>query len=120
MWSKGPERKVELSDPVGILSRGRRRYQASGESPRFCYPMATSGGGNLPVIPNISSPMQMPLISPRMRSSEAYGSFYFFTAKDALGDVDLKTESKKAKSKTFSEEFEATRWQGGSRCMFDP
>ena len=43
MWSKGCPRVVELQEPVGILSRGRRRYEAGGESPRFIFPMAVRG-----------------------------------------------------------------------------
>lgn len=119
MWSKGTERKVELVDPVGVLYRGRRRYELGGQSPRFCYPMAVSGGDNLPKIPPVAYPASIsPWPSPRQRSSQAYGSFYFSTHFNSPTDANgpssfLQSEAKK--SSMLMEMDSARRWRGGPR-----
>ena len=131
MWSKGPMRKIEIEQPVGSLYGGRRSYAISGDSPRFVYPMATSGGGMLPKIPNMIIPKDAcgPMPSPRMRSSEAYGAFYYSAPApvvkrspfggpmDSLGAVDLQAESMKAAAAKKAE-AEDRRWRGGPR--FEP
>ena len=125
MWSKGSPRAIEINEPLGVLSGGRRRFDVRGQMPRFVYPMACGGGDNLPTIPVAKRPTPFgPMLSPRERSSQAIGAFYFSPAlpslpspknMDSLGAVDFGAESKNRQA--FEE---ARRWRGGPRYEASP
>ena len=135
MWGKGSPRGYELREPVGSLYGGRRRYEPSGAAPGFVFPMATSGGANLPKIPVATRPPAiLSLTSPRLRSSEMIGAFYYNLpsktssgTSDVFGPVNLQSESLKAAAFSprvsvgpsgYDDEREGTaprRWRGGPR-----
>ena len=110
----GGQRAIEIESPVGAFSGSRRMYAT---------------GGMLPVIPAMTVASALSAVpSPRMRSSEAIGSWYY-TAKtpfsgavDALGAVNLESESRKAAMRPTlisaageSAGEDVRRWRGGPR-----
>ena len=119
MWSKGPPREIKFDGPMNLVGEGgRRRFELAKEKPRFVYPLATGGDGRLPPVSTGSVPAPLfHLASPRMRSSEIIGSYYYHSKAnaDVLGSVDLKSESQKAAQRVYQEEEAARRWRGGPR-----
>lgn len=138
LWSSS---RTTRDAQVNILGRpGRRAYATTGETTRFIFPMAMgSASPRLPAVP----PMRFPsprrpdgslyTMSPRTRSSDMIGSYYYHAAEpkplqlqlqlgSVLGAVDLERSrqalfSRRAKAAhSFEMPDSATRrWHGGPR-----